>query len=239
MINKNESEIYDDYSLCPTCGNKLLGGLKFCTRCGSSLDNSEQSYDTKSTSESVGPPTATAETLNNKGITSKNTDSKNSKVFVIVLAILLFVSIAINTYGYVQVQDKNSAISELQKDLAMAENKIESLETKALYYDAISSFLLRADSGYGSSAFRASEKIIVMKQTDSRRSFTLTANYNSYVTVSTSPTTDAATVDFSQSTWYGSSTKMYVTANYPGINVVTFSNSLDSATFRVMVVVTE
>ena len=70
------------------------------------------------------------------------------------------------------------------------------------------------------------------------RSFTLTAHWSAGGTVETTYSGSSALVSFDEDSWY-SSTGITITPMRKGITAVTFSNSVDSNTFKVLIIVTD
>ena len=183
----------------------------------------------------------------NKCVSCGKPYSRFSKktIAIICASLVLAVLIGLNIYQYVDnrntvarlqdkisenistIDSKDSEISTLNSELADAQLIVDD-------YDTICSFLTSSDAGYASNSFRASNSIIVLNKTETK-SFTLTATF--YGTYNIGMTGSSASVDFSQDTWYGTTTTINVTPYTEGITTATFSNSVNSQTFRVLVVV--
>lgn len=180
------------------------------------------------------------------------------KAAAIMMCFLVFAALAgLNVYQYLSYQNsaeadaviidnleqqakiRNANLSSLNSQLTTLKQEITSYQTEAKMYHTICDFLKSGNAGYASSEFLASDSIIVISESTARKSFILTVAFESAVTVNVDTSGRAANVDFSESNWSGSTTTIYVTPNYVGTTVATFSNNLNSQTFQVLVVVTE
>ena len=86
--------------------------------------------------------------------------------------------------------------------------------------------------------FKSDESVIVVRKNEKDRKFTLTANWPSYGYVDVSYSSYAATVSFDKDSW-STSTKMTVNPHSVGATVVTFSNTVNSDTFKILIIVTD
>ena len=130
------------------------------------------------------------------------------------------------------------AIIQLDDEIAGLNEGIKSLEIKAEYYDEICKELSTGNIGYAADNFCASEDVIVLNKYETGRSFTLTAHWSAGGTVETTYSGSSALVSFDEDSWY-SSTGITITPMRKGITAVTFSNSVDSNTFKVLIIVTD
>ena len=144
-----------------------------------------------------------------------------------------------------QVNTKDAIISNLDQQIetkdatiSAQKNKITRLEEKAENYDDICSSMSGGNIGYASSNFKTSESIIVLRKSEVDRKFTLTANWSNGGNVSVSYSSFAASVSFDNHSWY-TSTTMTIKPAFEGVTVVTFSNDVNSSTFKVLIIVTE
>ncbi len=150
-----------------------------------------------------------------------------------------------------EIADKKSSIDELETENVIKDTEIQSLndqinelneqvvdfEKDSETLDAIISFLQSSNAGFASSNFKASDKIFVVEKYNSQTSFTLTCSFSGNTTISTNTKGTAAKVTFSQSSWYGGSTKLYIKPNSVGTSIVTFSNNQNTQTFSILIVV--
>lgn len=176
----------------------------------------------------------------------------------IVVAILFVLSIGLNVAQYIQGKDTTETlasqaakIEELEKTIASQKDTISSqegaisslkstialLEKKSSYFDTVCKELSSGNIGYAASNFRASESVIVVDKNETNRKFTLTANWTSGGTVSVAYSDYAAIVSFDNNSWT-TSTKMTIEPWHEGVTAVTFSNDVDSKTFKVLIIVT-
>ncbi len=135
-----------------------------------------------------------------------------------------------------KIQSQEKTISSQEKTISSQKNKISSLETKANYYSTISSALKSGNIGYAASNFNCAQSIILVKKGETKR-VTLTANWSNGGTVSLSYSAyGIANVDFDQNNW-SYSTTLSIKGLSAGVNVVTFSNNVDSRTFKIIIIV--
>lgn len=154
---------------------------------------------------------------------------------ITIIIVLLIASLALNTLLYLGAV---GAIKQLDDEIAGLNEGIKSLEIKAEYYDEICKELSTGNIGYASDNFCASEDVIVLSKYETGRSFTLTAHWSAGGTVETTYSGSSALVSFDEDSWY-SSTGITITPMRKGITAVTFSNSVDSNTFKVLIIVTD
>ena len=201
----------------------------FCKKCGSTID----------------PNTKKCSGCGKQYFNSKKT------VPVVLLSVLLVASIGLNVMQYFQgkeaietVATQTTKIENLEKEvstqkstISSQKNKISSLEKKSDYFDKICKELSSGNIGYAASNFRASESVIIVDKNETDRKFTLTANWTNGGTVSVDYSGSAAWVDFDNESWT-TSTKMSIEPWQEGVTAVTFSNDVDSRTFKVIIIVT-
>ena len=116
--------------------------------------------------------------------------------------------------------------------------EISNLKKKGNYFDEIVNEMRYGNAGYAAYNFFASDSVIVVSKNDTNRKFTLTANWPNGGTVEVDYSSSAAWVSFDNNEWY-TSTKMTVHPESKGVTVVTFSNTVDSNVFKVLIVVTD
>ncbi len=130
---------------------------------------------------------------------------------------------------------KNNKISSLESKISSLEAKVSSLSTKVDNYTALCSALKNGTIGYAASNFSCTPGIVLVKKGETKK-VTLTANWTSGGTVSFTKSSQAATVSFDTNSWT-TSTTLSIKGSSEGLCVVTFSNNVDSKTFKLIVVV--
>ncbi|MDY3219850.1 MAG: zinc ribbon domain-containing protein [Candidatus Fimivivens sp.] len=208
--NSNEK-----HNFCKKCGSAINPNTKKCSGCGKQYFNGK-------------------------------------KTVPIVLSVLLIGSIGLNVMQYLQGQEaietvaaQTTQIEELEKEvstqkstISSQKNQIATLEEKSSYFDTICKELSTGNIGYAASNFKASESVIVVDKNETNRKFTLTANWTNGGTVSTDYSGYSAWVNFDNESWT-TSTKMTIEPWQEGVTAVTFSNDVDSKTFKILIIVTE
>ena len=208
----------------------------FCKKCGSAID----------------PNTKKCSGCGKQYFNAKKT------VPIVLLSVLLITSIGLNVLQYLQgqaaietvatqttqieklekeVSTQKSTISSQKSTISSQKNQIAALEEKGGYFDTICKELSTGNIGYAASNFKASESVIVVDKNETNRKFTLTANWTNGGTVSTDYSGYSAWVDFDNDSWT-TSTKMTIEPWSEGVTTVTFSNDVDSKTFKVIIIVT-
>ena len=202
----------------------------FCKKCGSAID----------------PNTKKCSGCGKQYFNGKKT------VPIVLLSVLLIGSIGLNVMQYLQGQEasetvaaQTTQIEELEKEVSTQKSTISSqksqiadLEEKGGYFDTICKELSTGNIGYAASNFKASESVIVVDKYETNRKFTLTANWTNGGTVSTDYSGYSAWVNFDNDSWT-TSTKMTIEPWQEGVTAVTFSNDVDSKTFKILIIVTE
>ena len=133
----------------------------------------------------------------------------------------------------------SSENDSLNSQITTLQNQVTDYKPGADNFKTICDFMACDDAGYASSRFKASQSVFVLKKSAERKSFTLTTNYNRSVTIDLRTSGYSADIEFSKSRWYGSTVTMYVIPRSTGTTVATFSNSVNSQTFRILIIVTE
>ena len=209
--NSNEK-----HNFCKKCGSVIDPNTKKCSGCG------KQYFNGKKT------------------------------VPIVLLSVLLIGSIGLHVMQYLQGQEasetvaaQTTQIEELEKEVSTQKSTISSqksqiadLEEKGGYFDTICKELSTGNIGYAASNFKASESVIVVDKNETNRKFTLTANWTNGGTVSTDYSGYSAWVNFDNDSWT-TSTKMTIEPWQEGVTAVTFSNDVDSKTFKILIIVTE
>lgn len=242
------SPIVENYIFCTKCGMQFRGD--FCPICGQPAEIIPDGYNTVDdwTKQTAAPITDTQAEIKQVSIDGKKSKRKFP---IVLLAVLLVLSIGFNTVQYTQnlkaqetintqkqqVEDIKNQVASLNTSLAAKERTIDSLKVKAGYYNDICKELKYGNLGYASSNFKSSESIIVVGKNERDRKFTLTANWSKGGNVSVSYSGKSATVSFDKNSWT-TSTKMTVNPLKDGLTVVTFSNDVNSKTFKLLIIVT-
>ena len=205
-----------------------------------------------------------SDTLTTSNRSNTNVTSKTGKGRILISLILIvgILSIALNVFQYVsykntiatveeQLKTADGAIKTLEKELASQKRSVElkqksidaqkqkitALEKKANNFDDIVSGMQFGNTGYAASNFFASDSVIVVRKNETNRKFKLTANWSSGGTVYVDYSSNAAVVSFDNDEW-STSTQMTVHPLSEGVTIVTFSNSVNSKTFKVLIIVT-
>ena len=203
---------------CRKCGYLVDSDDGICTNCGTNSD------------------------------TSNHTATALCWLFGILLLVFIIVSIVQyverdDVYRRVMTQEntifeQDEKITSQTETISSQEKEIESLGEKAEYYDKICEELNSGKLGYATEDFRVNESVILVNEYDTDRRFTLTTSWHGGGSVGVSYSGDSATVDFDEDSW-GDSTTMTVVPNCQGVTVATFSNTMDSNTFKIIIIVTE
>lgn len=241
---------------CPKCGSVLLPNSKFCEYCGS------MGVEMQSEEKTVGVMNSVS--IAENSIQQEKPKSKKkvpvwSVVLIVVLALLVIASAGGNVMQYLSgrevletVSSQETEIEDLKKTIssnedtiaaqedtiAAHEGTIAALESKAGYYDELCSELDSGNIGYAASNFHVDESIVMVDKDEVGRQVTLTANWSNGGTVYVEYSSDAANVSFDNDEW-STSTTLTVNPQYEGITAVTFSNSVDYQTFKLLIIVTD
>ncbi len=136
------------------------------------------------------------------------------------------------------VSKQKTTINKQSKNIAKLQKNSETYEEKAEDFDKICRELQTGNLGYASSNFHVDESVIVVSKSQKNRKFTLTANWTNGGTVDLDYSGLCAEVDFDKNSWT-TSTQMTITPYYEGVTAVTFSNDVDSRTFKMIIIVTD
>lgn len=134
------------------------------------------------------------------------------------------------------VNSNEATIQRLNNQIELLRMQVDNMQDKVSFYDEIVVGMKSGNAGYAASNFFAHDSVIVVSKSDTSRKFTLTANWSNGGTVKVNYTSDAAWVTFDDDEWY-TSTKITVHPRHEGVTVVTFSNSVDTKTFKVLIIV--
>lgn len=142
-----------------------------------------------------------------------------------------------------ELADLNALIEELEDEIWVLENDLTASGEDSAFLRANYEKLIKALSGgtlgRASDKFKVDKGYIVLKKSSSPVTVTMTADFNTYVTVTTNRTGSAAEMNFNESSWSGTTTTLTVTPKSVGVTTVKFSNNVDSQTFTVLIIVTE
>lgn len=217
-------------------------------------DNPQPASNPKTADSSVSPvasPTKSAP-IQTSG-SKKQPIVKWPVVVIVALSLLSLVLLSVIIYQHehyraefaaqnVQMMELDGKLSEQSKTISEHASEISKLTDRADFFDAICNFLSSGNVGYSSSNFRTDESIIVVKESETDRKFTLTANWEGGASVSYSYdsalSVRPATISFDSSSWK-TSTTVSITPKYEGTVIVTFKNDVNSETFKILIIVTK
>lgn len=137
------------------------------------------------------------------------------------------------------IADRDASIASRDTQIASLKKDLESKKGDADSYQSLVKGLSTGKIGAASNNFKLSESVIVLNKYDVGRKVTLTTNWSGKGTVSInySPSySSSATFRFDEDSWY-SSTKLTVVPKKTGVTVATFSNTANSETFKVIIIV--
>lgn len=264
ICNKCKSTLPDDSEFCQFCGNRIEVHKEQAPK----LEPVTTPIQTATVSPVTEKPVLVRTAEINTGREAKKepalqVDRKKTKVLPIILTIALVLSIIGNivqfffhSYDTEDIREQLAAaketIADRDESITSYKNKISSqtttinqqkteisnLKDKGSYFDDIVSDMRYGNAGYASSNFFASDSVIVVGKNDTDCKFTLTANWSNGGTVEVEYSSSAAWVSFDNDEWY-TSTQMTVHPRSKGVTVVTFSNDVDSKTFKVLIIVTD
>lgn len=206
-----------------TDAHTVMRKIRFCKRCGGAIDG---------------------ETKKCSGCGKQYFRLKITiPTILVTLAIVLLAGL--NVFQFWKGRESSGTIDHLEAQIASHEKTISrlseekaSLSLKARYYDDICSELSSGNLGYAASNFQSSESVIVLSKNETNRKFTLTAHWGSGGTVHCDYSSHAAMLSFDNDSW-SYSTTITINPKRPGVTAVTFSNSADSKTFKVLIIVTD
>lgn len=135
-----------------------------------------------------------------------------------------------------EVSAHKGTIIAQKSTISVQKDQISALTKKCDDFTAVCQELSTGNIGYAASNFKTSESVIVVKKNEKNRKFTLTANWSNGGTVNVKYSGSGAYVSFDNDSW-STSTKMTIEPRSEGATVVTFSNDVDSKTFKVLIIV--
>lgn len=159
---------------------------------------------------------------------------KKAPVGWILAVIVLVLGLA---YSGMMLLQSRSELSEMQAQVEAQQTQIEEMRSKTESYDKICS-LKNASIGHISNEFRVTKGTVVLSKHDKGKQITLTTDWLDGATISTNLEGTSASLDFDNNTWYEKTT-MTIVPHHEGVTIVTFTNDLNSESFKVLLVVTE
>lgn len=136
-----------------------------------------------------------------------------------------------------QLKKTEEASQRSEALLLYTKSELEQAQKEAYNYDLIRSFLTKSDAGYASDQFFASKSVLILSRTGEDRTFSLTTGFSGGE-CSFSTSGNSALVSFTENAWSGNTT-IRVSPKSAGTTYVTFSNTVNSQTFRVLILVTD
>lgn len=226
--------------ICPNCNQTIPDDSQFCHFCGSTIDLTPAISDSQ------------PELLETK----KDADAKTkrtSKYLIIGLAVLSLVLAGLNIFQYTdnlsKQSEKDATILSLQDENDSQKQKLaEKEKTIANQTKPVSAYkkiveTVNSDSFFSSSNYFYVDKYIVCLKPGQQKKINLTTTWSGggYVTVDSS--SNNAYINFDEETWINYTTLTVGANSYlsalPYVNVFTFTNDVDSTTFKVLAIITE
>ena len=133
------------------------------------------------------------------------------------------------------ITENEKAIKELEEQLAEANTTIEELKIPAGYIDLI---LENQVAGKVEKGFYVDDNIVVVNK-DRTAQLTLHTEWEEGGTTKISYAGSAARIDFDSDVYEGNTTTLTIKPQKVGATLATFTNTVDSSTFQVLVIVTE
>jgi len=135
------------------------------------------------------------------------------------------------------VEKQLSAIESQTANFQAERTEFSAARKKAEMFDLLCMDLRSGNIGWGSEDFRVSEGIILLSK-GTTKYIDLFTQGESPQTVNFYTINDCCTVDIKANSWINS-TKVSITGHSVGVNVALFSNTANSDTFKVLIIVTE
>ena len=158
-----------------------------------------------------------------------------------VIIVLLGVVCGYLLFQNSEIKARNEEVNQLantyKRQISSLENKLSFYEDKAAWYDEIVRELKGENLGYAASNFHTDSGVYVVSKYNVSEKIKLTAHWSNWGYVNVDYSSNAARVIFDKNTWT-TSTTMTIDPNKEGVTVVTFSNTADSKTFKVLIIVT-
>ncbi len=246
----NEKTVRDDGGYTPSCFGQtddtkvLFDDFSKCTH--ESPDSNPFTYDQSAYEPPYDPESDAPKKSKAKSI-----------VLIVVASVLILALLALNAYQYFvlsgdtkdelrstekELKSVSAELDELEAEYAALEDEYdELLESAGVDSENFQKLLAYAEGnvlGYGSSHFYAHDSVIVMTA-DDYDYFTITCSYSSDVTVYIEDIrgSDIVSAKF-DGDWNGDDTDIRVDSfDESGVALITFTNSLNSDSFSVLVIV--
>ncbi len=176
-------------------------------------------------------------------------DGKKKKGLLAILSVLLAASIGFNIFQFANsrsilstqessLADLEKQVGELQALVEQQKTTISSYEKEANGYYTIWRAAKSGNVGRASSQFYVDNGIVVVSKNDKNQKITLTTAFSAASTIDVSYSGSSAELSFDNDNWYDSTT-MTVVPHRKGVTVATFSNDINSKTFKVIIIVVD
>lgn len=136
------------------------------------------------------------------------------------------------------ITEHESTIASQKTTISDLNSQISGLKDKAGYYDTLCKEMTTGKVGYAADNFKANASVVVVDKNTTNKKITLTAHWSGGGTVSTDYSSSAAWVDYDADSW-STTVNLTIKPEHEGVTAVTFSNNIDSKTFKVIIIVTE
>ena len=210
--------------------DKKRESVTICPHCGEIIDVDVKHIETSATESAIENTTEKFRQANRK-----------LTFFQVVVCIQIICTIVLSYYylsllnaeknrNEVLLADLTSQRNDLQKQVISYESHIDMIRE-------IASFLSEKSSGQASPQFYASEKILVISKSTKKTALQVTADFE--IPYRLNWDYDKAVINItSQDNWDDTKLTVYIEPVDEGLNYVTFSNTKNDQTFRVLVIVT-
>lgn len=217
---------------CPKCNTALPDDSVFCQYCGAHIEADTQNCLSESVSIGVAtPPDLSSQKCSRRRIQNL----KVPKFLFPLLSVIFFVSTIAALIWSIQ------TTSDLEAQLQQKETKVDQMQTTVNMYHKLAGALSDSSYGYASDNFKVSDGIVVLSSGTQSKLITLTTNFGTDASISSSQTGYGANITFTEDTWHGT-TQLLVERNVSSpseaaiTTIYTFTNSLNKQTFRVLVI---